>query len=175
MSICPSDTLFLSHNRVQRAGEWEIPAVHASGSSVSMQTHLLQAPARSIVHIVTNPSVDEALQLFQKMRGHIYPSTRRCIIIIIAYYYVQSMQGRAGDYSQWQFLVCLHAIHMNICVYYVQQVHAKSVTVQFFSLSLIYGNLHWYVSFKLPKIVCTVLYMLLLVGLVASFIIVAER
>ena len=135
MSICPSDTLFLSHNRVQRAGEWEIPAVHASGSSVSMQTHLLQAPARSIVHIVTNPSVDEALQLFQKMRGHIYPSTRRCIIIIIAYYYVQSMQGRAGDYSQWQFLVCLHAIHMNICVYYVQQVHAKSVTVHF-SLSL---------------------------------------
>jgi hypothetical protein len=137
MSICPSDTLFLSHNRVQRAGEWEIPAVHASGSSVSMQTHLLQAPARSIVHIVTNPSVDEALQLFQKMRGHIYPSTRRCIIIIIAYYYVQSMHG---DYSRWQFLVCLHAIHMNISVsYYVQQVHAKSVPVQF-SLSLVYGN-----------------------------------
>lgn len=43
---------------------------------VSMQIHLLQAAVRSIVHIVTNRLM-RPCRCSQKMRGHIYPSTRR--------------------------------------------------------------------------------------------------
>jgi hypothetical protein len=63
---------FIPHTLSPETREGGILAVHASRSTVSMHTHLLQAPLQPDCSSCYQ-SVDDQGLLSQKMRGHIYP------------------------------------------------------------------------------------------------------
>ena len=108
VSICLSDTLFLAHTL---SPEGKILAVHASGSTVSPCRYTCSRlrPDRSFI-LLPIDRLMRPCSCSQKMRGHIYPSTRRGSnrSIVVSSSLPTAACSRAGDdYFRWQFLVCM--------------------------------------------------------------------